>query len=224
MEVVAGVVEWKKHAGVRGVGRYFVEVDDAVELAGGADPFVNGLSYLLAGGRLILCADEGRQGRTDDFDSVSVGAGGELAEADDEVIGGDDVVGVAGVCGVADVVDALHDDDVFDAGLGEDVTVEAGEGRGTGSVVENAVAADASLRTPRLAVFLFACRRRKRTSGQRALASRVLWAPSVMLSPKVTMEAPLLSEMTSTPFRKSQLKNGVEVSSEAAATALPGTR
>ncbi len=63
-----------------------------------------------------------------------------------------------------------------------------------------------SLRTPRLAVFLSAWRRRARTSGQRALASRVLWAPSVMLSPKVTMEAAFSSAATSMPLRKSQVK------------------
>ena len=74
---------------------------------------------------------------------MGVGAGGELAEAGDEVVGGDDVVGLGGVGGVADVVDAFHDDEVLDAGLGEDVAVEAGEGGGAGGVVEDAVAADA---------------------------------------------------------------------------------
>ena len=41
-----------------------------------------------------------------------------------------------------------------------------------------------SLSTARCAVFLSACRRRARTSGQRMFLSGVLWAPSVMLSPK----------------------------------------
>ena len=72
---------------------------------------------------------------------MSVGAGGELGEACDEVVRGDDVVGFVGVGGVADVVDALHDDEVLDAGLGDDVAVEAGEGGGAGGVVENAVSA-----------------------------------------------------------------------------------
>ncbi len=56
---------------------------------------------------------------------------------------GDDVVGFVGVGGVADVVDALEDDDVFDAGLSDDVAVEASEGGGAGDVVQDAVAADA---------------------------------------------------------------------------------
>ena len=66
-----------------------------------------------------------------------------MAEADDEVFGGHDVVGVDGVLGVADVVDAFEDDEVLDAGLGEDVAVEAGEGVWAGDVVQDAVAADA---------------------------------------------------------------------------------
>ena len=74
---------------------------------------------------------------------MGVGAGGELAEAGDEVFGGDHVVGLVGVGGVADVVDAFHDDEVLDAGLGEDVAIEPGECGWAGGVVEEAVAADA---------------------------------------------------------------------------------
>ena len=44
---------------------------------------------------------------------------------------------------MADVVDAFEDDEVLDAGLGEDVAVEAGERVGPVAVVEDAVAADA---------------------------------------------------------------------------------
>ena len=126
--------------GIRGD---FVEVDDAVELIGGADPLVDGLAHLLAGGGLIFCADEGCEGGSEDFDAVGMSAGGELAEAGDEFFGGNDVVGFGGIGGVADVVDAFHDNEVLDAGLGEDVAVEAGEGGGAGGVVEDTVAADA---------------------------------------------------------------------------------
>ena len=93
MEVVAGVVEREEHAGVGGVGGDFVEVDDAVELVGGADPLVDGLAHLFAGGGLVFRSDEGCEGGAVDLDAVGVGAGGELAEAGDEVVGGDDVVG-----------------------------------------------------------------------------------------------------------------------------------
>jgi hypothetical protein len=74
---------------------------------------------------------------------VGVGAGGELGEAEDEIVRSDRVAGMSGRGGVADVVDALHDDEVLDACLGEDVAVEAGEGGGAGVVVQDAVAADA---------------------------------------------------------------------------------
>jgi len=55
-----------------------------------------------------------------------VGSGDELGEAGDEVVCGDDVVLLLGVVGVADVVNAFEQDDVLDAGGGEDVGIEAG--------------------------------------------------------------------------------------------------
>ncbi len=94
-------------------------------------------------GEHVAGAGVGGQGGADDLDAVGVGAFGELGEAGDEVVGGDDVVGLFGVKGVADVVDAFEDDEVADGGLGEDVGVEACEGGGAGAVVEDAVAADA---------------------------------------------------------------------------------
>jgi len=74
--VVAGVVEDEKHAGVGGVGGDFVEVDDAVELVGGADPLVDGLAHLFAGGGLVFGSDEGREGGSVDLDAVGVGSDG----------------------------------------------------------------------------------------------------------------------------------------------------
>ncbi len=78
VEVVAGVVEDEEHAGVGGVSGDFVEVDDAVELVGGADPLVDGLAHGFAGGGLVFCADEGREGGSVDLDAVGVGSDGEL--------------------------------------------------------------------------------------------------------------------------------------------------
>jgi hypothetical protein len=141
--MIAGVIEYEVHAGVRGVSSDFVEVDDAVELVGGADPFVDCLTHFFAGGGLVFCTYEWSECGADDLDAVCVGAGGELAETGDEVFGGDYVVGLVGVSGVADVVDAFHDDEVLDSGLGEDVAVEAGEGGGASGVVKDAIAADA---------------------------------------------------------------------------------
>src|SRR5208283_475605 len=61
----------------------------------------------------------------------------------DEVVCGDNVVDAVGVVGVADVVDGLQNDEVADAGLRDDVAVEAGESAGAGDIVQDAVAADA---------------------------------------------------------------------------------
>ena len=58
----------------------------AVKLIAGTDPLIDGLTHGFACGRLIFSADEGGQGCSDDLDAVGVGAGGELAEADDEVL------------------------------------------------------------------------------------------------------------------------------------------
>jgi len=136
------------------VRRELVEVDDAVKLVGRSDPLIDGLAHGLPFGGLVFGADERCQRCTDDFDALGVGAECELAETGDEVLCGDDVVGFVGVGGVADVVDALHDDDVFDACLGDDISVKACEGGGTGVVVEDAAAADAFVEYAELVGFL----------------------------------------------------------------------
>ena len=112
-------------------------------MAGGANPLVDGFAHRFSCGRGVAGADVGGEGGAEDLDAVGVGAGDELAEAGDEVFGGDGIVGMGGARGVADVVDAFEDDEVLDASLGEDVAVEAGEGAGAGLVVQDAVAADA---------------------------------------------------------------------------------
>ena len=71
-------------------------------------------------------------------------------------------------------------------------------------------------------VFLSAWRRLAKTSGQRALPLRVLWAPSVMLSPKATIAELLPLARTLTPLRKGQLMIWVGASSFTAVVTLPG--
>ncbi len=73
-----------------------------------------------------------------------VGALDELAQAEDDVGGADDVVALGGVRvgGVANVVDALHNDEVLHSGLAEHVAVEAGECAGAGVIVQDAIAAN----------------------------------------------------------------------------------
>ena len=143
VEVVAGVYGGTEDGGVGGVAGSFVEIDKAVEEGGGSDPLVDGFADLVAGGAGVAGAHVGGDGGADDFEAVGVGPGDELGEAGDEVVGGDDVVGAGGIVGVADVVDGFEEDDVFDAGGGEDVGVKAGESAGAPAVVEDAIAADA---------------------------------------------------------------------------------
>ncbi len=125
---------------------------------------------------------------------------------------------------MADVVDAFHDDEVLDPGLGEDVAVEAGKSGGAGSVVKDAVAADAFVENAEVGGLLVG----QETSGEDVWPAGVgvasAMAPSVMRSPKVTMDALFSSAVTSTPLRKSQVKKVCGLSSEAAPTTLPGTR
>ena len=143
VEVVTGVGCGREDSGVGGVLGGFVEVDEAIELGGGADPLVDGLAHGFSCWGGVFGADVGGEGGCVDLDAVGVGASGELAEADDEVFRGDDIVGLDGVLCVADVVDAFEQDEVFDASLGDDVAVEASKGAGAGGVVQDAVAADA---------------------------------------------------------------------------------
>ena len=55
---------------------------------------------------------------------------------------------------MADVVDAFHDDEVLDAGLGEDIAVEAGQGGWAGGVVEDPVTADSFIENAEVCCFL----------------------------------------------------------------------
>ncbi len=116
--------------------------------------------------------------------------------------------GLVGAVGVADVVDAFEEDDVLDAGGGEDVAVEAGEGVGAVAVVEDAIAADALVDDAEVAGGGVGVE-----DGRRGDRARWMWAPlvacqpSVMLSPKATTVAgwaEVLGASTSTPLRKSQ--------------------
>ena len=142
MEVVAGVVGCGESGGICRVLRGFVEVDEAVELVGGFDPVVDGLAHGFACGVGVSGSLIGREGCAVDLDAVLVCALGHLGETLDEVVGGDYIVWSGAGC-VSDVVDALEDDEVLDACLGEDVAVEACECVGAGDVVQDAVAADA---------------------------------------------------------------------------------
>ncbi len=78
VEVVAGVGGGGEGGGVGGVAGGLIEVDEAVEVRGGANPVVEGLADGVAGGRGVAAAEVGREGGAEDLDAVGVGTAGEL--------------------------------------------------------------------------------------------------------------------------------------------------
>src|SRR5437763_3411451 len=102
-------------------------VYDRIERPALAHPLVDGLARPLAYRRpragkkgLVL---ERRQGRAEDLDAGCPGAHRKLFEARDHLVGGDLFLGLRPT--VAQIVGAQHDDYVLDAGLSDDVAVEA---------------------------------------------------------------------------------------------------
>jgi len=87
VEVVSAVVVGAEAVGLARVARYGVEVDDCVEVAGGANPLVDGLAVGFAARArvVVIGAYVGRDGCADDAESVRVGAG------DDLFVGGNDI-------------------------------------------------------------------------------------------------------------------------------------
>ena len=144
------------------------------------------------------------------------GAGEELPIASDH-LGDADVLLRSRECArQPDVVDAEQDHHVVDAGLGEDVPVEPGQGARSeeraDSLQRRSSAASPSrssrfptmpsLSTPSCLSSGRACSRRARKSGQRWFASTVVSTPSVIESPRATIEAPRAEQATLTPVRK----------------------
>ena len=100
--------------GLSGVLGRLVKLRDAVELAAPADKGVDGLARGLRAVVEALRAAKGRQRAADDLDAAQVQAGDHLA------IGGDHLVraaaGMGRVAVMADVIDALDQHHVGDAG------------------------------------------------------------------------------------------------------------
>ena len=143
VEVVAGVEGLEEAVGLGGVAAGFVEVDDGVEGSAGEDEVVDGLAHGFALGAEVVGSGEGSEGGANDLDAAGVGSVDDLGVAPFDLLGGDGFVGVEGEEGAADVVGGEREDEVAGTGLGEDVTIQACEGGGAGSVVEDAVAGDA---------------------------------------------------------------------------------
>ena len=132
------------------VAQGLVPVDDAVEMAGRADPGVDRLAVGLALGAGVVIGRPavGQDGRADDLDAPVVGAVDHLAIAGDD-LGDEGLVGfrrggrIAGQH--AQVVDAFQQHHVGHAGLGEHVALEPRQGVGTQAVEQHTVAADAQV-------------------------------------------------------------------------------
>src|SRR5581483_2546279 len=80
VEVVAGIDVGQEDGGLGGIAGDFVEVDDAIEDAAGADPLVVCFANLLAGIGGIPGADIRSQRGAEDLDAVLVSAGDQLRE------------------------------------------------------------------------------------------------------------------------------------------------
>ena len=126
------------------IAQRFVEVDDRVEGAAVADPGVDRLALGLAlrgpgagKKRLVL---ERRQGAAEHLDAACLGTHRELLQAGDHLLGRDLLVGLGPA--VAEVVGAEHHDRVGDAGLDQDVAVEATQAAVAPDVVQDPVAAE----------------------------------------------------------------------------------
>jgi len=91
--VVAAIVGGEEMVGVGGVADYGVEIDDRVEVVGGADPGVDGLAVGFAEGAgvVVVGAEVGGDGGSVDAEVVGVGSG------DDLLVGGEDSLDECGV-------------------------------------------------------------------------------------------------------------------------------
>ncbi len=139
--MVATVIGGEEAVGLLGVANDGVEIDNGVEVAGGADPLINSYAVGFAerAGVVVIRAGVGSDGGSDDAEGVGVGAGDNLR------VGGENALDEGGVPGrgdfgeageAADVVDAFKNDEPADAGGGEDIAIEAGEDVGAEAVGE----------------------------------------------------------------------------------------
>ena len=121
------------------------KIDHPVERTAARDPLVDPHPRLLAQ-RIRVRLDrvvgrtKGRDRRCKDGQAKGVHARDELLVGLDEAVADRLLGGGRGGRGT-DVVDAFKDHDVFDPGLGEDVAVDAAEGVGAQTVMEDAVPA-----------------------------------------------------------------------------------
>src|SRR5215475_9420314 len=121
MKVVTGIVSGEHAFGMLRVARSLVEVDDRIEVAGSADPFVDGLPVSLTGrARVIVISTPKRQeGCAEDLDVVHMSSRDDLLIGCDHPANQDLMVGSRGILIAsehADIVDPFKHDQVTNAG------------------------------------------------------------------------------------------------------------
>ena len=143
MKMVAAVVLWRESEGMVTIDRGFVEIDGSVEDATCTNPRVDGLANLLA----LFCGITSTlvwgDGGGEDLDTVLVRASRKLAQALFHILCCEVVVRQIWFVESADVIDTLKHDHIADAGLRDNIAIEARQGTGTYSIDEDAIAADA---------------------------------------------------------------------------------
>ena len=145
------------HAGwVLGVGHYFVEIDDCIEVARCANPVVDCLAigFVSGGGVIVVGAAVGKDRGADDLEVLGVGAGDDLFIAADDAMYEGGVLCFRSVLEAgeaAEIVDSFKDDDGAHAGLGEYVAVKTGEDVWAETVGKEMVSADAVVEHPDVA-------------------------------------------------------------------------
>jgi hypothetical protein len=157
------------------------------------------------------------------FTPTAAGAGDQLLQPGDDLVGRRRPVGAVAIAGMADVVDALQDHHPADAGDGQRVAIEAGQRagaiHGARRVVQQPVAADPGIDHADGRLARYWTSRSARRSGQRRFASMPEWVPSVIESPKATSVPP--EAATSMPDRMKRMVEGRAAGRVAAAVASP---
>src|SRR5688572_30251244 len=112
MQMVAGIVFSSELAGLVRIAHRLIEIHDAIECLGIADPGVHRLAYLLFLRAVIRRALKGQDRRTDDLDATLVRSRDDLPIGCDQLLRIDDwrVAKVTAWAAHPDIVDSFEDD------------------------------------------------------------------------------------------------------------------
>ena len=146
--MVAAIVGGQQPIGMLGVAHDGIEVDDGVEMAGCANPLIDGLAIGLAerAGMIVVRSNIGRDGGPVDAQAMCVGASNDL------LVGGEDALDERGVfAGGTSPLRASPPRSLTpsktmspaDACGSQHVAIEAGESIGSEAIGEQMIAADA---------------------------------------------------------------------------------